>query len=501
MRCILLSTKADLKRLVAKRLGWKFVGRAPGFMSKYKWQPHYFFRSAADKKYIAVDIVYDDQWSRKIYENEAARAMRENKSLEVCLFTPFYSAFERLQGFCGEQGFGLKVFTGGTVTSILGLSFEKVRKAPKRGKEPEGWFPQSILEGVKGIDRLRFKGELHRLAQRLEADTSHEGQLANIKRGLDVMLMEVPYLPADSLPFMKLSHFESLLDCSNIQHSDHVFHSARVFLVGCIVIDRFYNQFVDYYHQILTPTSVNVEYMWLLTALFHDIGRVMQDTWRIYLPDPSQEDSDLKAQVCEQMCKRWKQPEYMNALCNIVELVKQSKGRPCDRDIPWTGYALGGPVDEEVKNVFVQSYNSLGSHGVIGCFEFAADILQKLVAVRSQGRTFPLYHVFPAMLAVALHHHKVWADLREIGVFPIAMRDFPLPALLIYIDTWDDYKRAKGRGVSIDEIAFDANGVTVQVTWSDPKAYRNDRIKYDSFRENVIFDDISLKIRVSGEGS
>lgn len=494
-----MSAKEDLKKIIMNKLGWKLVPLPPSFMSKYKWQPHCIFLSRSDNKYIAGDIIYDDHWSRKIYENEAVRAMRENKNLEVCLFTPFYSPLERLQSFCKKQGFALKVFTGGSVTSIVPLSFEKLPKIHRRVKGPEGWFPDSILKGVKDISNLKSKDELHKLAQSLENDRTHEGQLANIKTYLDRMLKEVPYLPADSLPFMRLSHYESMLKCSNIEYIDHTLHSARVFLFGCSVIDRFYDKFVEYYHQILTPTKVNVEYMWLLSALFHDIGRIKQDTWKIYLADPNEEAPSLKTGVCEQMCKDWKKAEYMNVLCNLIELIKQSKTSPSGRDLPWTGYALGGPLDEKLKNVFVESYNSLGSHGVIGCFEYASNILEKLTALRSQPKTFILYHLFPAMLAVAFHDHRIWPQLRELGIFPISMRDFPFPALLIYIDTWDDYKRSKGRAVSIDEIIFNGNEVTVKVTWSDAKAYRNEKIKYDSFSENVIFDDISLCIRVSNE--
>lgn len=142
---------------------------------------------------------------------------------------------------------------------------------------------------------------------------------------------------------------------------------------------------------------------------------------------------------------------------------------------------------------------AIGSHGVISCFDYASDVLEKLAALRSQTKTFPLYHVFPAVLAVAFHDHRIWPQLRELGIFPINMRNFPLPALLIYIDTWDDYKRANNRAMSIDEIAFDSDRVTVQITWSDTKVYRNEKIKYDSFNENVIFDDISLEIEVSNE--
>lgn len=494
-----MSAKADFQKLIKSKLGWGLVTQPPLYLEKYKWLPHHIFWISSVNRYVAVDVIYNEQWSNKIYGKEVPRVIRENRTLEVCLFTPYSSTFEHLQDLCKKRGYGLKVFTPTSITTILPLSFESPPTFRKTIAGPTGWFPEAILKNVNNLKRLKFKKELKNLAQKLKEDMTDSGQLNNIKEALDDMLKAVPYVPADSLPFMRLSHFENLLDCTDIKHRDHVFHSARVFLVGCSIIDRFYDKFVSYYHKILAETNVNIEYMWLLAALFHDIGRIKQDTWKIYLVDPKEDGEGLKAQICEQMCKQWKKPEYKNALFNLVELINQSEANEEKRNIPWTGYALGGPVDEDLQNIFVESYNTMGSHGVISCFEFTSDILEKLAALRSENKTFPLYHVFPAMLAVAFHDYNIWSALRQKRIFPISMRDYPLAALLIYIDTWDDYKRTKEREVSIDEILFKDNEVTVQVTWANKKAYVNDKIKYDSFRENVTFDDICLRIIVSNE--
>jgi hypothetical protein len=305
-------------------------------------------------------------------------------------------------------------------------------------------------------------------------------------------------MPADSLPFLQLSHFENLLSSSNRAHSDHVFHSVRVFLIGCIILDKFYDKFHRYYCDILNASNINVEYIWLLSSLFHDIGRIYQDTWRLYLADQDEDDEDFKESVSDQMNKRWQKKEYIIALGNLAALILQSQDPPKKRDNPFTGYALGGRIDENIGDVLVNHYNRL-HHGAVSCFELATSMLEKLAASNTRGKTFPLYHMFPAVLAIAFHDWKIWDDLRNIKVMPIKMRDFPLAALLIYIDTWDDYKRTDARTIVVDDLKFSDKGVDVHVTWLDNAEYAAQKIKYESFVKNVLFDEVILKITITND--
>ena len=114
-------------------------------------------------------------------------------------------------------------------------------------------------------------------------------------------------------------------------------------------------------------------------------------------------------------------------------------------------------------------------------------------------KTFILYYCFPAALAMAIHDHKIWKELTDIKVFPIKFKYFSIPALLIYIDTWDDYKRGAEEKISIDSINFQKDRVTISVTWFKQEDYIKEKIKYESYERNVIFDDIKLIIKVSNE--
>ena len=313
------------------------------------------------------------------------------------------------------------------------------------------------------------------------------------------MLKAHPAYLGDNIPFMRLSNFESLLNFSDLECKDHVFHSARVFLIGCIIIDRFYNKFSGYYKEVLGASKINVEYIWLLASLFHDIGRVKEGLYRMSLSDPRKDNPELKEKFEDELSKKWNEEEYKTSIGNVVELIKQSCKRKKDRDKPFVGYALGGDIDENIASILRKHYNKLESHGVRGCFELSSDFLRKAKASNFKNKAFFFYHIFPAVLAIALHDWKAWKDLSEVKVFPVDIKNFPLAVLLIYIDTWDDYKREVDQKITIDGIAFQDNEVIVSLTWHKTNEYLDEKLKYDSFERNVLFSELRLKIEVSNK--
>jgi hypothetical protein len=488
-----------LIKLIEKYLGWKKADKPPRLFSKYEWAPEFIFYEPQNKIYIAVDLIFNEQFSMKIYQKEAVRALNEHSNVRVCLFSPLGSEYRNLKLFCRKYGFGLKIYSRKSINTILPFKLEKVERIIRKKVKREIWFPQIILNEVKRINNLRFKNQLITLAKNLEKTRSKEKQLTIIHNSINKMLKEHPGYFGDDIPFMRLSHFENLLNFSDVKCKDHVFHSIRVFLVGCIIIDKFYKKFLSYYKDILGTTKINVEYIWLLTSLFHDIGRIKQHIYRIYLSDPNKDNPQLREQLEAELSKDWQKEEYKNSLGNIVELIKQSCQNNKNRDKPFVGFALGGEIDEKIASILREHYNKLKSHGVVGCFELSSDFLRKAKASKFRSKAFFLYHVFPAILAIAFHDWRIWKELAEVKIFPIDIQNFPLAALLIYIDTWDDYKRDTDQKITIDDIVFQNNKVTVFITWYKTKEYLDEKLKYDSFERNVIFSDVKLKIEVSNK--
>ena len=488
-----------LIKLIEQNLQWRVLNKYLPYLWKYRWKPKYIFFDPITKLYIAVDVIFSQQISNKIYETEVTKVLRQNPGLRVCLFSSLDYEYDQLKSFCKKYNFGLKIYDAVSVSTILPFESEKIESVIRKKAKKEGWFPQIILSEAKKVKKIKYKNVIIELINKIEKHRSKEQQLVFIKEAIDKMLKSSPDYIGSNIPFMRLSNFEDLFNFSDIRCKDHVFHSVRVFLIGCIIIDKFYDKLRGYYKEILGTDRISIEYMWLLTSLFHDIGRVKQDAYRIYLTKPGEDNLELKEKLSEELSKRWQDETFKNSMGNIIELIKQSCKRNSKRDKPFVGYALGGPTDEKIARLLRESYNNLKSHGVISCFDLSSDLLGKMKAAKLNNKTFLLYHIFPAVLSIAFHDWKIWKDLTELKVFPINIKNFPMASLLIFIDTWDDYKRDGEEKISIDKLVMDNNQVIVYLTWHKNKDYLDEKLKYDSFERNVIFSDLKLKIEVSNK--
>lgn len=488
-----------LIKLIAEQFGWKKLDKHPSLFNKYGWRPRFVFRDFKNRIYIATDIIFNQQFSKKIYVKESAKILCQHSNVRICLFSSLESEYKGLKAFCKQHGFGLKIYSPTSINTVQPFQSEKVERIVVKKAKKEGWFPQIILSEVKKVKNLKFKKQLISLAKKLEKTHSKEKQLSAVRNSINKMLKAHPNYLGDDIPFMRLSNFENLLSFSDVKCNDHVFHSARVFLIGCIIIDRFYDKFSNYYKEILGTSRISVEYTWLLSSLFHDIGRIKQNLYRIYLVDPKKDNLELKEKIEDELSKKWHEEEYKNSLSNLVELITQSCKKKKDRDKPFVGFALGGEIDENIASIFREHYSKLISHGVIGCFDLCSDLFRKAKASNFKKKTFFLYHIFPAVLAIAFHDWKIWKELADVKVFPIDIRNFPLASLLIYIDTWDDYKRGTDQKITIDNIVFQNDEVTVYLTWHRTDEYLDEKLKYDSFQRNVLFSGLKLRVEVSNK--
>jgi hypothetical protein len=488
--------------ILEDQCGWKNLRALPNFLKNYRWRPKYVFQDKISKNLIGVDLVYNEQIAERIYREEARKVVNENAHFFVCLLTPSDNPYEQLKDFCKKYKFGLKVFSPNKIHTIRPFEFEKKRAIFQRKRvRVKGWFPEIILNELVQLKKIDFRNSIIDLAKKLRT-TKQDKQLSVVCHIVDKILANNPFFKADLKQFIGLAKFESLYKDlrGDADYNDHVLHSTRVFLIGCIIIDKYYKQFTTFHHDIL-GADVKVEYIWLLAAISHDIGRIKQKMFSFYLHDNNTENPAIKEGIRIEQNKYWQEDEYKIALGNLVELIERCQNKSL-HNVPFVGYALGGELNTKIAGVLVDSFNNMTSHGVLSCFEVSTDILKKMKAAgvtAKNSKTFILYYCFPAALSMALHDHKIWKELANVNVFPIKFNFFSIPALLIYIDTWDDYKRGSKEKISIDSINFQKNCVTINVTWFKQEDYIKEKIKYESYERNVLFDDIKLIINVSNE--
>jgi hypothetical protein len=263
-----------------------------------------------------------------------------------------------------------------------------------------------------------------------------------------------------------------------------------VFLAGCPIINQFYDQFSRSAHiyAICPQDEFLVEYIWLLTALFHDIGRPKEALKDFVAQEIQDEEISITSKP-----SRWNQDHYQRA-----RKILGSLGASMASGI--TGQWDGGVIDDEdginLSAEWMRIYDRLDCHGMISACDFLADILGKLTAAgERKHRPFMISHAPLAALAVLLHDWRMWDHARKWKLIPVDIGKNPLAAILIYIDTWDDYKRKSGDPVvSITEYEINLKGARVLVEWENEAALHDQDRKYKSFGESLTGGPPKLKI-------
>ena len=155
------------------------------------------------------------------------------------------------------------------------------------------------------------------------------------------------------------------------------------------------------------------------------------------------------------------------------------------------GHWDGGAIDDEnginLSAEWREIYDRFDRHGMISAYDFLADIIGKLTAAgESKHRRFMISHAPLAALAILLHDWRMWEHAKKWKLIPVDIGQNPLAAILIYIDTWDDYKRKLGDPVfSIAEYQVNAHGAKVIVEWENAVALHDQDRKYKSFQESL----------------
>jgi hypothetical protein len=241
---------------------------------------------------------------------------------------------------------------------------------------------------------------------------------------------------------------------------------------------------------------MSIEYCWLLTAIFHDIGRP-QETGRRML-EAELEDEDIAISVTGKDT-RWVKENYSHARRILTSLGAFVASSPTASD-QWDAGAVPDAEDTTLAAEWTSLYNAMSSHAVISAFNMLASIVEQARAVNERrNRPFVVTHATPAALAILLHDWKVWDSAKKWKLFPIDFATIPMAALLVFVDTWDDFKR-KGpvSSIMVDSFTINDTGVSVTVRWLKADEYEKEKIKYHAFKKalkNCMFDmNIDVKV-------
>jgi len=493
-----------LKKGVLKQLRGKYKGigplQPPSWLKRSRWKPTFCMSLSNDTRVIAIDLIPSANIPRLIYREEVRSLKGKHGRLRVivCVLDDRLGDFPGTRAFCEEIGCGLQAFIPEVgLQTIVTTDLDRTDEI-QATIEP-GWFPKHILDSAANLTNLSFHQTINEFCQKVVPLADDEEAVTTLVYGtVDRLLQHYPACHANVGGFMKLAHFESMLRQAVPNATEHVLHSFRVFLAGCPVISRFYTGIEDAHARFClgNKKKLSVEYCWLLTAVFHDIGRPQEGARRMLEVELDDEDIDISIVGKE---TRWVKEKYNHARRILASLAVFAACSPVG-DSEWDAGAVPDEQENALAAEWTNLYDQMSSHAVISAFDMLASIVEQARAVdERKNRPFVVTHATPAALAILLHDWRIWDNAKKWKLLPVDSNVIPMAALLIFIDTWDDFKR-KGilSPISIESFTVNDKGVSVTVRWLKAEEYEKEKIKYAAFRKalrNKRFDmDINVKV-------
>jgi hypothetical protein len=240
------------------------------------------------------------------------------------------------------------------------------------------------------------------------------------------------YKPLDLLRFFEQSDFQQ-------RGRDHYFHTFNNFLLGCVTIDGCYDTFqgfIDCY----CPRARNlcIEYVWLLTVLFHDVGYPIQrraETSQMLYGVPAITEEIAIAERKQ----AWENPVYRACRAQLVSLYQHLTQAAVTSD--WSPDPFPVPERHPLDMAFTDSFLHSG-HGVASSMRMLADFFSSVPSSISH-RQFLAQHIFLAGLSIPFHDYPVRLALRKVGIETISCARFPFAALLMFVDTVQEDRRER----------------------------------------------------------
>ena len=476
----------------------------PEALAAYGWSPGILLRHHESGYVVGFHVMQSTILPMALLA-EAKGAQDEVPKFAVVVIASLTNANEDVSSYCRDQGFGLLVFTADVIQPVLAPKYAAREPERRRRRAKEGWIPEAVCKRAAALGNIRVASAIRRSLDVLSHPDAELGEAAAcVERALKDIIKDQREHLAVPVPFFKLETLEKLLDLQGILRSDHVVHSFRVYVTGCVILDHFWDFLQDAWQTYVGLGEAALDDVWFLASVFHDCGYARSPELRTaairVLGFGERDGSELDWPPSE-----FAERHYQHAaklLGSLLAHVRRGNGGS------WDLGALDGRTEEEMRLRLVQWYSrdpsDHATHGVIGALDLAADMLRRVWAL-TEGpkeaarveKAFLASHVFPASAAIAMHHWKLWPEFEESELLPLQARTHPLAGLLLYLDTWDDYRRSEPSDMQVTALDLGANTATVSVRWSTAELGREHAAAYKNYHRNVVWpDEMQLRIEL-----
>ena len=238
----------------------------PVWFQESRWTPALCLYSKQKNMYLAAAIQLSGLLPITFFREQVAPLLKKyNDKLRIIICVPEKGlfAYPETEKFCIEMGFGLK-----TLEPNLGLIIVVKTDLDPQEQTPIqqeiGFFPKAIIGRAVGLQKLMFSELIEGFTEEITAVQKSENKIIEKTRKLVIttinkLLSKHPSFKGNIGQFMQLAHFEKLLQLASPASSEHIFHSFRVFLAGCPIINANYDHFVKA-HKMYSVSCKRTEY-------------------------------------------------------------------------------------------------------------------------------------------------------------------------------------------------------------------------------------------------
>lgn len=265
-------------------------------------------------------------------------------------------------------------------------------------------------------------------------------------------------------PLDMLALFEKQFRTLASSFRDHFFHAFQSFLWGCIVVNDLRPMFMRFAEECFLGTvNFSPEYVWLLTALYHDIGYPVQRRPNMdelqFGVDPA---TDLFGPSREEMIREadmmrlqnaWESMKYIQARTQLASLYDHLRLDVIEDG--WTaephlGAGLSDSLfDEALWEAFAEG------HAVASAIKATIHLFEEALNGNVTRRGFLTRHAVLSGLSMLFHDWTVREALRRKGIAQVRASRFPFAVLLMYIDSIQEDRRAPQIGRSSIDVLTD----------------------------------------------
>ena len=294
-------------------------------------------------------------------------------------------------------------------------------------------------ENLKGgIGNLIRRFSKRYLEKKPEGDNEDE----MIKNFMEQILTCDERFKLDADPINFMSEIEKITTNPEDQIRDHYFHAFNTMMLGFMIIDKFYEKFDDLAKKI--GDDIILEFMWILTSLYHDIGYpvLLQQPLICQTYGLERENNSALIDGCVKQERQefWNSQDYcliVEVLNNLFSHVTNNKGEK------WFFDGFPHPDQStKFKNSMKISFIEEGAHGTAGALRLALLTIKQIRGIEgNKDREFIYRHIMLASISILFHDLKVRNCFRKNTIKNIRAEDFPFSILLTYVDILQDDRR------------------------------------------------------------